>query len=144
MSYLKTIRACESGQEWADGQADYKTAWDTCERGDWMIWIASKQLADNRKLTGAKAECAGLVEHLMKDERSVNAVRVAERFGRGEATEEELRVAADAAYAAAAYAAAYAADAYAYADARKETLKKCADIVRKWVGFDDLKIEGQQ
>ena len=126
MSYLKAISACESGQEWADGQADYKTAWDTCERGDWMIWIASKQL-DNRKLTGAKAECAGLVEHLMKDE--------------------ELRVAADAAYAAyaaAADAAAYADAADADADARKETLKNCAAIVRKWIGFDDLKIEGQQ
>jgi hypothetical protein len=43
----------------------------------------------------------------MKDERSINAVNVAERFGRGEATEQELRDAADAAY--------YAADAAYYA-----------------------------
>ena len=49
----------------------------------------------------------------MKDKRSINAVEVAERFGRGEVTKEEL----NASYAAAAAYAAYAAydDAYAYA-----------------------------
>ena len=58
------------------------------------------------------------VQHLMQDPRSIEALDVAERFANGEATEEELRDAADAAADAArdaardaAYVAYYAADA---------------------------------
>jgi hypothetical protein len=50
----------------------------------------------------------------MRDERSRNAVEVAEQFGLGNATREELNAAAAAA-----------------AAARKDTLKKCADICRE-------------
>jgi hypothetical protein len=55
------------------------------------------------------------VQHLMTDPRSIAALDVAEKFARGEATQEELNAADDAAYAAsyAARAAAYAARAYA-------------------------------
>ena len=148
--------ACQEAIEWV-GDRTLEQAWNDCERGDWMLWFAEKAGVELQPLTLAKARCANLVVHLMKDERSRNAVEVAERFGLGKATREELDVAAYAAYAAAAadadaadaaaraayadaaYAAyaAYATAAYATAAAadaavnREETLKKCADICRE-------------
>lgn len=61
--------------------------------------------------------CARQVEHLMQDQRSKDALNVAERFANGEATEEE-RVAAEAAAREAAWDAAWAARAAAWAAAR--------------------------
>ena len=148
---LILLGACEDARIWADGKTA-KEAWNECERGDWLLWWAQKEGQEIRSLTLAKARCAKLVIHLMKDKRSIDAVNVAERFGLGEANEQELNTAAAAAAAAgaayaayaayaaaayAAYAAAYAAaDAAAAADdaddaVRKETLLKCAEIVRE-------------
>jgi hypothetical protein len=79
---------------------------NTCDRRLFAVWSAQQ------------------VKHLMKDERSLNALIVAERFAFGEATEEEKNTAAAAAYAVAyaavddasySYAVAYAAYAAAYA-----------------------------
>jgi hypothetical protein len=91
-------------------------AWEKCERGDWMLWIASKLQVDVKKLVLAKALCANTVRNLMRDKRSKEAVYVALRFGRGKATNKELNAAYDAAAAAAAaaYDAAAAAAAAAY------------------------------
>ena len=149
---LIELNACYEARTWADGKTA-KEAWEQCERGDWLLWWAQKEGQEIRSLTLAKARCAKLVIHLMKDKRSIDAVNVAERFGLGEANEQELNTAAAAAaaaagaayaayaaYAAAAYAAYAAADAaaaaYAAADdaddaVRKETLLKCAEIVRE-------------
>jgi len=138
---------------------DFKTAWENCPRGDWMLWVASKVGVDIHPLTYAKVKCAETVKHLMKDKRSLTAIKVAKKFGKKKATRKELSAAADAAadadaYAAdaAAYAAAYAADAadaaadaadaaaYAAADAaadadayaeRTKNRKQTADICRK-------------
>jgi hypothetical protein len=41
--------------------------------------------------------CARQVQHLMTDQRSLNALDIAEKFANGEATEEELTTAGDAA-----------------------------------------------
>ena len=41
--------------------------------------------------------CARQVQHLMTDERSINALDVAEKFANGKATQEELAAASDAA-----------------------------------------------
>jgi hypothetical protein len=61
------------------------------------------------------------------DARSWSAVEVAERYARGEATGDELRVAASAAYAAAAYAAAAYAD--ADADEREQQVREYAEAL---------------
>ena len=69
--------------------------------------------------------CARQVEHFMTDERSKNAILVAEKYANGGASDEELEEARDAAYAAASDAASDAAsaasdaasDAYAASDA---------------------------
>ena len=105
---LKKLDACKSAIEFSKGFKTYKEVWENCPRGDWMLWLASRLKIDKRLLTLAKGKCAQTVLHLMKDERSRNAVQAAINFGEGLITEDELRTAADAA----AYAA-YAADAYA-------------------------------
>jgi hypothetical protein len=164
--YIKRIKKLDACGEALKDALNYETSealWADCKRGDWMLWLLRRvlDLSDDamlRKLTLAKARCAKLVIHLMKDERSRKAVDVAEQFGLGIASREDLNAAAYAAtaatvaatYAAAAVAAAAtvaatyatAADAAAYAayadaaatyatDAeRKDILSKCADIVR--------------
>jgi hypothetical protein len=144
---LIELRACEDAIKWAEGKTA-KDAWEQCERGDWLLWWAQKEGTPLQELTLAKARCAKTVIHLMKDQGSINAVNIAEKYGLGEATREELDAyaaaaayayAAAAAYTAAADAAAAAAAAYAYADAyaaaaaRKENQKLTADIVRQTI-----------
>ena len=126
---LKEMNACQEAIDWV-GNRTLKQAWDECERGDWMLWFASKSGVELQPLTLAKARCAKLVIHLMKDERSIRAVEVAERFGLGKATREELDCAADAAYATA-YGAYAVASAVASAAARTQILSECADICRE-------------
>lgn len=160
---LNSMIACEEGVDYIQNQSA-KEAWENCDRGDWMLWIAQARRIDLKILTGAKVKCARLVQHLMKDQRSLDALDVAEKFSNGLATRKELNAAAyaaddaadTAAYSAAdsaayaAYAAAYAADADAYADAaaayaddsdaRKQTLEKCADICREMIPFELLNL----
>ena len=117
---LEKIDACRDAREWVATQKNYKEAWQNCERGDWMLWLAKRLKVDDRKLTLAKFKCANQVRHLMKDQRSIDALDASEKYGNGEIGREELNAAADAAAAAAAYAAdaaAYYADAAAAAAA---------------------------
>ena len=121
---IEKFKACKESIAFRENYSDFKSAWENCHRGDWMLWIAKKLKVDLLKLTTAKALCANTVRHLMKDERSKKAIDVAILFGQGLATREELDFAACAAAAAdtadyadaAAYVAA-AADTADYADA---------------------------
>ncbi|NLZ31335.1 MAG: hypothetical protein GX885_11465 [Methanomicrobiales archaeon] len=161
---LKKLSACHEAIEWVATQKDYETAWQNCERGDWMLWLAKKLNVDDRKLTLAKFKCANQVRHLLKDQRSIDALDAAEKYGNGEAGIEALNTAADAAYDAAedapsayasaaasadasvaAYAAlataeaAYATAAYAIAEAAyAASLKKSADFCREVLTDDVL------
>jgi hypothetical protein len=108
--FLKDMHACDEAVQFADDFRSLKSAWNACERGDWMLWLIRRTMNKDdesqlRVLTLAKAICAKLVLHLMLDERSKNAVDVAERFGLGQASRMELDAAAATAYAAAANAA---------------------------------------
>ena len=119
---------CSEGLDYYLSQDSVIEAWENCQRGDWMLWIASKIGVDLAIMTKAKALCANTARHLMKDERSTNAIDVALKFSDGKATIKELdaaAAAADAAYAAAA-ATADAADA-----AREKNRIKTAEICRK-------------
>ena len=123
--WLKRYNACDEGYAYSERFNNPITWWNGFERGDWMLWVLSRLIdrkneAALRKLTLAKALCAKTVLHLMDDERSREAVEVAEKYGSGNATREELCISASAAYAAAetaAYAATAAAAAAAYAAA---------------------------
>jgi len=174
---LEKLNACIEAIDYVKFQKSIILAWQNCERGDWMLWLAKKLNVDDKKLTMAKAMCAKQVEHLMKDQRSKDALQACFDYVDGKITRKELNVyvdaaayvadatsaaaydaAADAGYAAAyaAYAAAYAAAAgyaataaYAaaaydaaadagYAAARIASLKKSADICRKYLTDDVL------
>jgi len=119
---LIKLGACQEAKDWA-ADKDWKEIYQTCHRGDWLLWLFQKTNPnDLQLLTLAKGHCANTLRDLMKDERSIKAVDVAIAFGEGKASREELdSAAAYAAYAAnAAYAyasAAYASAAYAAADA---------------------------
>ena len=141
---LEKINACCEAREWVATQKNYKEAWQNCERGDWMLWLAKRLDVDDRKLTLAKFKCANQVRHLMKDSRSIAALDAAERYGNGEINRDELNTATAAAYAAyaaaaAAYAAAADADADAYA-ARKKNQLQTANICREFLTAETMKI----
>lgn len=108
---LVELDACATAKKWAKGMTIEQVV-ASVERGDWLLWLAKNIDIPLRPLTLAKARCAKTVIYLMKDERSINAVNVAEAFGlTDEISEDDLRKAANAAADAAADA--YAADAYA-------------------------------
>lgn len=122
---IEKYNACKEAVEYRKQFKTFKEAWENCLRGDWMLWIAKRAGVNKRTLTLATARCAKTVVHLMKDERSIKAVEVAENYGQGLVSVTELENAASAACAAYATAAdaydayaAYAAYATAtYADA---------------------------
>jgi len=78
---------------------DLADAWDRCHRADWMLWldkdldlltdrerrlIACRCVRDTPLIDGRK------VWDLLTDERSRRAVTVAERYADGDATDEQL------------------------------------------------------
>ena len=68
---------------------------------DDALWCLQAVEGKDREIRLYAVWCARQVQHLMKDQRSIDALDVAERYANGEATEEELEVARDAARAAA-------------------------------------------
>jgi hypothetical protein len=98
---LDKRRACKDAREWASGKT-WQTIYDTCERGTWLLWLLSRSAPaglDKRTRVKLAADCANTVRHLMPD-ASKEALDVAIRYGNGEATDDELEVAAEAAEAA--------------------------------------------
>ena len=134
---LRGLGACDDGIEWAATQPDAETAWRTCTRGDWMLWLlgrrhCERETLEHRALVAIACECARLaLPHVLPGEmRPLRAIEAAERYARGEAiSHEELRAAARAAAAAAAWAgvAAAAAAAYAYSAAADAARASVAD-----------------
>lgn len=82
------------------------------------LWAFTRDgVMDDKTLRLFAVKCARQVQHLMTDERSINALDVAERYANGLATAEELAAARAAAWAAEAAAEAAAARAAAEAAA---------------------------
>jgi hypothetical protein len=126
---LENLNACDDAKEWVKRQKSASEAWETCNRGDWMLWLAKRLDVDDKKLTLTKAMCAKQVEHLLKDQRSIDALQGCFDYSEGRITRADLDklayaasyaadAASDAAYDASSYAASYAASyASSYADA---------------------------
>ena len=144
---LRALGACPDAVAWSAGYSDPASAWQACERGDWMLWICGRlsgaaESERRKQLVLCACDCARLSLPLFEkrypgDQRLRTCIETAERWAKGDATMDELRAARAAAYAA--YAAADAAYAvyavYAAADAaadaaRNRVLKQCAAIVR--------------
>jgi len=147
---LKSLNAHTKMIEWAKTQPDPQTAWDNCERGDWMLWLLEQLAGDlgsesRKKLVLTACQCARLsLKYIPEGEgRSLKAIETAEAWANGKngVSLEDVKLAADdAADVSIAYAAAYAAyvatDAAAAAaagiEAQDKILKQCADIVREY------------
>ena len=124
--FCEKHRACDDGREWAIANCStMQEAWETARR-EWLIWIATRPgVASDAQLRKFAVWSARQVQYLMTDQRSIEALNIAERFAEGDATDLELAESWDAARAAAcdaadaadaAWAAAWAAE-WAAADA---------------------------
>jgi hypothetical protein len=67
---------------------------------DDALWCLRAVDGCDREIRLFAVACARDVQHLMRDERSINALDVAERYADGKATEDDLRAAGSAANAA--------------------------------------------
>src|SRR6185369_13509776 len=97
---------------------------------DDALWCLRAVSGHDREIRLFAVWCARQVEHLMEDERSKNALTVAERFANGEATTKELDAASAAASAAARAAAWDAARAAAWDAARAAAWDAARDAAR--------------
>lgn len=92
LDWLWANNACRVGLAWVK-EYDIKSleeAWTSCDKGEWLLWMAQRLGIDKCKLTICAALSAHTVVQYMEDERSREAVRVAFLWGRGKATEKEL------------------------------------------------------
>jgi len=61
---------------------------------EWLLWVATRDgVLTDKELRLFAVFCARQFWHLLTDERSRNAVEVAERYANGEATDDELAAA---------------------------------------------------
>lgn len=106
---LRRIGACSGAIEWCATQPSRAAAWRNCERGDQLLWISVKLGADCKLVTRAACACVrtALVYVPAGESGPRIAIETAEAWCRGEATIEEVEVAAAAAFAD------YAGDVYA-------------------------------
>jgi hypothetical protein len=100
--FCDTHDACSRGRTWALANCStMQEAWDTAPDPSWVLWIATRKgVLTDRELRLFAVWCARQGQHLLTDPRSINAIDVSERYANGEATDEELAAARDAARAA--------------------------------------------
>lgn len=115
---LEKLSACADAVHWVrDCETSASKLWKTCQRADWMLWLAATLEVDRKLIVLAACSCArtSLKYVLTGESRPLRAIEAAEGWVCGEVSLASVRKAAAAAYAAyaAAYAAADAAAAYA-------------------------------
>ena len=126
--FCRKHNACHTGSKFALKFATMKDVWDALMRGEpdkeaarcWALWIISRdEVLSKMERVELSVRFAERVKHLMKDQRSIDALEVAKRYAEGNATDEELEQAYDAA--------ANAANAVAYAVAAYDATVAAAD-----------------
>ena len=92
LEWLRVNKACGSSIQWIEEKniQSLEEAWNDCEQGDWLLWMAKRLGVDKHKLALCGALCAHTVIQYMQNTRSRNAVRIAFLWGRGKATDIEL------------------------------------------------------
>ena len=109
--FCRITEACSDGIRFALKYKTMKSVWEHCERVDWLCWILNTLdvpadekacrlymiwCARNTPLADGRTTLA-----LLTEQRSLDALSVAERFANGQATLEELDAARSAARSAA-------------------------------------------
>jgi hypothetical protein len=98
--------ACADGRKWALANCEtMQDAWDKCS-DEYLLWIATRAgVLTDKELRLFAVFCARQNLHLLTDQRSIDAIDIAEKYANGEATKKELAAAwsaaRDAAWAAA-------------------------------------------
>ena len=103
---LNELNACQEAKDWV-GTKTQRQAWQECERGDWLLWLAAKQEGrpgwpDRKQIVKAACACAETVLHLFEekypnDGRPRKAIEVARAWAEDKATLDEVILAAAAA-----------------------------------------------
>lgn len=103
--------------DWSRGK-DLRTAWETCDQANWMLWLAGRVM-DHESVVAAACDCAELALMYVPagEDRPRQCIEVTRKWCRGEATLDEVWIAKNIAKNAAFYAAADAAVAAAVAAA---------------------------
>ena len=119
---LAELQPCHNGLEWARKQPSLKEAWNTCEKSDWMWWLASNLQVPKEISVKYANFCANTIAHLKHAaadaaDRAANAAANAANAANAASAADAADAAANASYTAANAAANAAADAAAYADA---------------------------
>jgi len=130
LTKIEELKACKDAVVWVTTlETDLASeVWDRCERGDWLLWLAGELGADRKLLVSAACASARTSLPYIKDpqalEIATKALASAEKWTKGAATDEEMKIAHAAAYdtdassdyaSSAAYASsAYASSAFAY------------------------------
>jgi hypothetical protein len=93
-------KPCQPAIEWIEENnfQTFQEVWVNCKISGWALWWLEKLGYNDQKVLRLMAvSFAREVQHLMKDQRSIDALNVAERYANGEATEEEFQAARNAA-----------------------------------------------
>ena len=145
LRHLVALDACDEAREWVAAQPDAATAWATCPRAGWLLWLLGglhlRGTISRQTLVLAACACAEttLRNGLARDDRHRLSVEAARRWVLGEASAEEVRAYADDAAEAAVYDGAYFAysAAYAaYAGAARDAVV-AVDNVADFAGFPE-------
>ena len=108
-----TERPCQDAIDWLETQPNLVTAWDNCERGDWLWWALRKSGNSPTKETSAQYAkwCVGRAKKHAVDAAAAAAVYASVAAVYAAAAVSDASAASTVAV--------YAADAYADADAER-------------------------
>lgn len=97
---LASLNACDDARKWVGGKS-LTEAWNTCERGDWMLWLVGRHVGEDswpsrQDIVLTACDCAELALKYVPEgeDRPRKAIETARAWTRGEATIEEVRAAA--------------------------------------------------
>ena len=97
--FMDKHRACREGRAWAEHTCETMDDVWRWARTYWLLWVATRPgVLTDRELRLFAVWSARQVQHLMTDARSQAALGVAERHANGEAIDQELAAAGDAAW----------------------------------------------
>jgi hypothetical protein len=100
--FMDKHRACREGRAWAEATCETMDDVWRWARPEWLLWVATRRgVLTDRELRLFAVWSARQVQHLMTDARSLAALDVAQRHANGDASDQELAAAWDAARAAA-------------------------------------------
>jgi hypothetical protein len=95
---ILALRPCDSARDWLLAQpadADPEQVYLSCDRGDWLVWLAVRAGVDRSAWIPALCDCVRLALPYAEGDVLGRTLEVLERYARGEATIEEVRAARD-------------------------------------------------